>query len=326
MLVFALAGSELLGASVAEALQVDLAPHEERDFGGGEHKSRPLVSVRGKAVYVVHSLQGEAGSSVNDKLCRLLFFLATCRENGAAHVTAISPYLAYSRKERQTKARDPVTTRYVAALFEAVGTDRFITLDVHNYAAFQNAFRCETLHLTARSLFCDVIARTAGSAPVTVFSPDGGGVKRAQLVKELLATQHGIEAGFGFMEKRRSRDVVSGDLFAGEVGGQTVFIVDDMIGSGGTMLRAAEACRQHGATAVHAIATHGLFGKGAEALFQSPHFDSISVTDSVSCAGEAAKECPPPKLRILPAGPLIGEAIRRLEAGEPLSGFLGMED
>ena len=85
--------------------------------------------------------------------CKLLFFLATCRDNGAARVTAVVPYLAYARKDRQTKARDPVTTRYVAQLFEAVGTDCVVTLDVHNVAAFQNAFRCETIHLDARRLF-----------------------------------------------------------------------------------------------------------------------------------------------------------------------------
>jgi len=326
MLVFALAGSDYLGSSVAEALNVGLAAHEERDFGGGEHKARPLVSVRGQSVYVIHSLEAEAGASVNDKLCRLLFFLATCRENGAAEVTAICPYLAYSRKDRQTKARDPVTTRYVATLFEAMATDRFITMDVHNLAAFQNAFRCQTLHLSARPLFCDAIARTAGTAPVTVFSPDGGGMKRAQLVREMLASRCGIDAGFGFMEKRRSRGVVTGELFAGDVAGRSVFIVDDMIGSGGTMLRAAEACRERGARSVHAIATHGLFGKGSEALFDSPVLDGILVTDSVSAAREAANRHSGQKLRILPVGPMIGEAIGRLEAHQPLSGFLGMED
>lgn len=326
MRIFALHGSELLGASVADALHVELAAHEEREFGGGEHKARPLVSVRGQTVYVIHSLNGTPGSSANDKLCRLLFFLAACRENGAAHVTAIVPYLAYSRKERQTKSRDPVTTRYVACLFEALGTDRFVTLDVHNLAAFQNAFRCQTVHLSAVRLFCEAITAAAGTAPVTIFSPDGGGVKRAQLVKEMFEAETGKPAGFGFMEKRRSRGVVSGDLFAGDVEGQTVFVVDDMIGSGGTMLRAAEACRDRGARAVHAVATHGLFMEGAERLFESPAFDSIMVTDSVSSAGAAMNEYPRSKLQLLAAGPLIGEAIRRLEAGEPVSRFLGMED
>lgn len=99
---------------------------------------------------MLHNLGGSGGVSANDKLCKLLFSLATCKENGAARVTAIVPCLAYARKDRQTKAHDPVTTRYVAQLFEAMGTNRIVTLDVHNFAAFQNAFRCETIHLDTR--------------------------------------------------------------------------------------------------------------------------------------------------------------------------------
>ncbi|HSG56550.1 MAG TPA: ribose-phosphate pyrophosphokinase-like domain-containing protein, partial [Paracoccaceae bacterium] len=129
MLFFALNRSRDLGQAVAAAGGFPVAEHEEREFDGGEHKSRPLVSVRGKDVYVLLSLNGEAGASANDKLVRLLFFLATCRENGAARVTAIVPYLAYSRKDRQTKPRDPVTTRYLALILEAMGIDAVMTLD-----------------------------------------------------------------------------------------------------------------------------------------------------------------------------------------------------
>ncbi len=247
MRLFALNGSGELGASVARAMKVELDPHEERDFEDGEHKARPLVSVRGHDVYVVHALAAGDGQSANDRMVKLLFFLATCRDNGAARVTAVVPFLAYARKDRQTKARDPVTTRYVAQLFEAVGTDCLVTLEVHNFAAFQNAFRCRTVHFDARRLFVPAIARLAGEQHrAVVFSPDGGGVKRAQLLREAVNAEAGLDAGFGFMEKRRSRGVVSGDLFAGDVAGAAVFIVDDMIGTGGTVRRAARACRERG--------------------------------------------------------------------------------
>lgn len=325
MRFFALNDTADLGAAVARALQAPLDPHEERDFGDGEHKARPLVSVRGKDVYVMQSLAGGGGASVNDKLCKLLFFLATCRENGAARVTAVVPYLAYARKERQTKARDPVTTRYVAQLFEAVGTKRIVTIDVHNFAAFQNAFRCESIHLDTRRLFVPAIRRMGGQ-PVTILSPDGGGVKRAQLLKEMLESETGTEARFGFMEKRRSRGVVSGDLFAGDVAGSSVFIVDDMISSGGTMLRAALACRERGANAVHAIAAHGLFGEGSAALFSSPAIDRIIVTDSVAAAARVKVDHPSARLDIVSVGPLIGEAVRRLHSNASMSELLGIED
>ena len=111
------------------------------------------MNVRGRDVYVIQSLYGDPKQSVNDKLVRLLFFLGALRDASAGHLTAIIPYLAYARKDRKSKVRDPVTTRYVATLFEAVGTDCVVTLDVHNLAAFQNAFRCRTEHLEAVALF-----------------------------------------------------------------------------------------------------------------------------------------------------------------------------
>lgn len=326
MRLFALNGSEELGAAAASALGVKLDPHEERDFEDGEHKTRPLVSVRGKDVYVLHSLAGGGGASANDRLCKLLFFLATCRENGAARVTAVVPYLAYARKDRQTKARDPVTTRYIANLFEAVGTDRIMTLDVHNFAVFQNAFRCESIHLDTRKLFVPIIGTLVGDHPVTIFSPDGGGVKRAQLLKDTLEALTGKDIGFGFMEKRRSRGVVSGDIFAGDVTGSDVFIVDDMISTGGTMLRAALACRARGASAAFAIAAHGLFGKGAAALFAGRAVDRIIVTDSVASAASAKADYPSARLDILPTGPLIGEAVKRLHSHSSISDLLGIEN
>jgi ribose-phosphate pyrophosphokinase len=323
--MFVLKDSNELGLAVADTLSVPVAPHEERDFKDGEHKARPLISVRGKDVYVLQSLAGGSGASVNDKLCKLLFFIATCRDNGASRVTAVVPYLAYSRKDRQTKSRDPVTTSYVAQLFEAVGTDRVITLEVHNIAAFQNAFRCETVHLDVRKLFVPAIQRLAKDLPLTVFSPDNGGIKRAQLLREALEAARGQEVGLGFMEKRRSRDVVSGDLFAGEVNGSAVIIVDDMISTGGTILRSAITCRERGAKAVYAFATHGLFNPGCEALFDSPAVDRIVVTDSIKLANRTGSE-PRAKIELVPVAPLIGEVIRRLHANESIAELLCADD
>ena len=323
MRLFALRETKRLGEDVSLALDLNLDPHEERDFEDGEHKARPLISVRGEDVYVLHSLAGEPGVSANDKLLKLLFFLAACRENGAARITAIAPYLAYARKERQTKARDPVNTRYVAQLFEAVGTDCLVALDVHNFAAFQNAFRCRTVHLTAGSLFPPIMRQLAGTEPVVVFSPDGGGAKRAQAMKEACEAAMRNEIGFGFMEKRRSRGVVTGDLFAGEVEGKVVFLIDDMISTGGTMMRAAHACRKRGAREVHAIATHGLFSKGAEDLFADLAIGRVVVTDSVASVSKFGAERQA-ELQVLSVAPLIAEAIRRLHGNGSISELAGM--
>jgi len=316
MRLFVLDGSEELGNAIATAMGIVPDAHEKRDFEDGEHKARPLVSVRGEDVFVVHALNGDLERSPNDKLIHLLFFLATCRENGAACVTAIVPVLAYARKDRQTKLRDPVTTRYIAQLFEAVGVDRVVTLDVHNLSAFQNAFRCPTLHLNTNMLFAGNIAKRAVAQSIVIFSPDGGGVKRAQLLKDCLEEITGRAIGFGFMEKRRSGSIVSGELFAGDVDGATVFIVDDMISTGGTLLRAATACRTHGAKKVFAYATHALFGENAKAMLADPAFDRIVVTDSVGCA-RLSRALLSNYVDIIPSAPLFAEAILRLHGGGP---------
>jgi ribose-phosphate pyrophosphokinase len=138
-ILFGLRGSEELVREMGQHLGVAVSPHEERDFEDGEHKIRPLRNVRGRDVYIVQSLHGDDHQSVNDKFCRVLFFIGALKDAAADRITLIAPYLAYSRKDRQTKPRDPVTTRYVAQLLEAVGVHRVITADVHNVAAFQNA-------------------------------------------------------------------------------------------------------------------------------------------------------------------------------------------
>lgn len=318
MLFFALNGSDRLGPEVARIGGFEIACHEEREFDGGEHKARPLVDVRGQDVFVLHSLNGDPHASANDKILRLLFFLAACHEHGAARVIAIAPYLAYSRKDRQTKPHDPVTTRYVAQLFEAAGAAMVVTLDVHNLAAFQNAFRCRTLHLSTDRLFATHIAARSSKRPPAIVTPDPGGVKRAQLVREALEEVTGGPVPFGFMEKRRSAGVVSGTHFAGDVEGCTVYIVDDMICGGGTILRAAEAARARGAAEVHAIATHDLLTDAAVSAFsQTTLVSTITVTDSVA-ALEATREKLGDRLRILTCAPLIADVIKRLH--HPLDG------
>ena len=183
--LFAMQATAELGRAVAAALGQPLSLHEERDFEDGEHKARPLDPVLGQDVYVVQSLHGGPTLSANDKLCRLLFFIGALKDAGAARVTAVVPYLCYARKDRRTKPNDPVTTRYVAGMFEAVGTDVVVTLEVHNPVAFENAFRCRTVALTGTPLFVEY-ARKLEDENLCVVSPDTGGAKRAELFRETL--------------------------------------------------------------------------------------------------------------------------------------------
>lgn len=318
--LFALDASREFGARVAEALGQPLGLHEERVFEDGEHKARPLVSVRGADTYVIQSLHGGPKESGDDKLVRLLFFLATLRQNGAARVTAVIPYLAYARKDRQTKPRDPVTTRYMAELLEAAGADAVITLEVHNLAAFQNAFRRAAWHLDSRRLFIAHLMPSLGGGPLVVASPDPGGVKRAQLFREMLEAMAGRPAGAAFMEKRRSAGVVSGNLLVGEVAGATALVVDDLISSGGTMLRAAEALRSGGAAQVIALAAHGLFTGEAAAALARPEIDRWLVSDTVP-PFRLPRELAARRLETVSAAPLFAEAIRRLHGNGSLVGL-----
>jgi ribose-phosphate pyrophosphokinase len=318
--LFALHATVELGKTVAQSLGLPLAAHEERDFEDGENKTRPLEPVGNADVYVVQSLHGGPTESANDKLCRLLFFIGALKDAGAAKVTAVVPYLCYARKDRRTKPNDPVTSRYVASLFEAVGTDTVVTLDVHNPVAFENAFRCRTVTLTAAPLFIDY-AKALGQRDFCVVSPDPGGVKRAELFREALEAVLGRPVGKGFADKHRSAGVVSGDLFVGDVAGATALIVDDLISTGNTLLRAARAARKAGATRVIALVTHGLFMPGASEVIADPAIDRLVVTDVVPpfrlAAGAASSE-----IDTLSAAPLLSETIRRLHAGHALTGML----
>lgn len=313
-LLFALAGSRPFAERVAQALGLSLSPHEEREFEDGEHKTRPMLNVRDRDVFVLHSLYGEPTQSGNDKLCRLLFFIGALKDAAAARVTAIVPYLAYARKDQKSKARDPVTTRYVAALFEAVGVDDVVTVDVHNLAAFQNAFRCRTEHLEATSLFVAHYAPLVGERELVVVSPDAGGIKRAEQFRQQLGKACGRPAGAAFTEKYRSNDIVSGGLLVGDVRGKDAIIIDDLISSGTTLMRTATACRQGGALRVVGAATHGLFTGDAAANLEDTALDELIVTDTVPAFRLEGKPASA-KVTVLSCAGMVAQAILLLHTG-----------
>lgn len=322
VMLFALDATRDYGAAVAAELGTALAAHEEREFEDGEHKTRPLVNVRGRDVYVIQSLYGEARQSVNDKLLRLLFFIGALKDAAAGRVTAVVPYLAYARKDRKTKTRDPVTTRYVAALFEAVRTDCFVTLDVHNLAAYQNAFRCRTEHLEAAGLFVERLVDLVGADSTAVVSPDAGGIKRADAFRQRLSAALGRPVAAAFAEKYRSSGVVSGDALVGDVDGKTAIIVDDLISAGNTIARAARACRERGAARVLAVASHGVFAPAVNTVLATDEVERIFVTDTIPPLRVTAPALRSRLVEVGTAG-LFAEAIRRLHSGGSIVELLG---
>jgi ribose-phosphate pyrophosphokinase len=320
--IFALDTGRAYGEAVAGALSLPLAGQEERLFEDGEHKARALESVRGCDVYVVQSLYGDAQHSVDDKLMRLLLFVAALKDASAARVTVVAPYLAYSRKDQKSKPRDPVTTRYVASFFEAAGTDCMVTLDVHNIAAYQNAYRCRTEHLEAATLFVRHLLPGLGDGDAVVVSPDAGGIKRADALRQRLARALDRPIGMAFAEKYRSSGELRGDALVGDVAGKVAVIVDDLISAGNTVARAARACRERGATRVVACATHGVFASDANRVLADAAVDEIVVTDSIP-PWRITEPRVLGRLRQVSTVPLVAETIRRLHDGRSLVELTG---
>lgn len=314
MKLFALNSSGTFGELVARELNVQLGAHEEREFEDGEHKSRPLENVRNQEVFVIHSLYSDPAQSVNDKLCRLLFFVGSLKDASAKKVTAVIPYLCYARKDRKTKARDPVTTRYIARLLEASGVDAVVTMDVHNLQAYQNAFTIPAENLEARKLFAAHLTDILKDEDAVIMSPDFGGVKRAEQFLQTMERRLKKELPLVLMEKYRSSGMVWGERIAGDVKDRTVIIIDDLISTGGTIARAAAACKSSGAKKVLAIATHGIFtGKPDETLGEEA-LQQIITTNTIPpfrLEHTGIKE----KVMTLNVAPLFAEAIKRLYEG-----------
>jgi ribose-phosphate pyrophosphokinase len=199
-------------------------------------------------------------------------------------------------------------------------------MDVHNLAAFQNAFRRATTdHLEARTLFVQHFAQLARAGDLVIASPDVGGIKRAEAFREALAKAANQNLGSAFLEKKRSGGVVSGDAVVGDVDGKTILFIDDLISSGTTLARAAKACRERGAARVLAAAAHGVFVGNAERILAESALEKIIVTNTIPpfrLSTAFAKE----EMIVLDAAPLFGEAIRRIHDGGSIVELLDLED
>ncbi|MBH3410086.1 ribose-phosphate diphosphokinase [Pseudomonas putida] len=279
-LMFALQRSEGYGDAVARRLGIALSAHEERDYEDGEHKCWPMHPVEGRNAVVFHSLYGDKHHSAHDKLCRLLFFCGALKDAGASQVTAVTPYLCYGRKDRKVEFQDSTITRHVARLMENCGIDRVVALDVHNPSAFDNAYRIPAWNLTCAQLFAERLAPLLAEQVITVVSPDMGGIKRAEQFRHALAHLLARPVAMAMVEKHRQHTQLSGECLVGNVAGSTVVLFDDMISTGQTLLRAAQACHQAGASRILAAATHDLFTH-AGTLFESGLFERILVADSI---------------------------------------------
>ena len=192
---------------------------------------------------------------------------------------------------------------------------------MHNIAAFQNAFRCETVHLDAQALFARHVVADVGDSAVAVVSPDLGGEKRAELFRLRLERMLMRPVAKAFMDKYRSEGRVVGDIFAGDVKDRTAIIIDDLIAGGGTVARTAAACRANGAARVWVAATHGVFSEKAASVLASAPIDRLILTDSVPLEPAVATALGD-RLTLVSVAGLVAEAIRRLHANGSITQLL----
>jgi len=240
--IFAL-GPAVPWANRSLAISCGTQSHEEREFEDGEHKTRPLVNVRDRDVYVVYALHGEESRTARTSSVACCSLSEALKDAGAARVTAVVPYLCYARKDRQTKPRDPVTTRYVAQMFEAVGTDRIVVIDIHNLAAFQNAFRRGARLSTRGDLRAYIAAEIARSR-----SPSSRPISAAKSARNCSATEWKAARTTGrqrLMDKHGAWER-SRERFRGRRRGPRRIVLDDLISTRHHGANGA-ACRKHGA-------------------------------------------------------------------------------
>ncbi|MCO1333033.1 ribose-phosphate diphosphokinase [Microbulbifer sp. OS29] len=307
-------GADFVGR-VAASLGEPVSRHEERQFDDGEHKVRPLDDVEGADVFLVQSLYGDAISCVDQKIMRSLFFIGAVRDAGAARVTAVIPYLCYARKERRSHLRDPVPSRYLATFLEAAGVDVVVTMDVHCLSAFENGFRCRTVHLLSRSLFIEAArVRLCGDAgPLIVLSPDEGGIKRAEKFRLALSDELGVPVASAFVEKYRSGTLLSGGTLVGEVKDAAVLIVDDLLATGATICRAVQAVTAGGARRVLVFCAHGQFSRDAHHNMANLPVESVTVTNSLPQIQTSGH------VEWVDCAPLIADCIRRIHDNGPVT-------
>ena len=290
-----------LADAVAGHLGIALTPVEIKRFNDGEIYCRVLESVRGNEIFIIQPTCPPA----NEHLMELLILVDALKRASAKEINAVIPYFGYSRQDRKTQSREPISGRLVANLLEAAGVHRVITFDLHAGQA-QGFFNIPTDNLEALPIFAEYLLGKE-LKDVAVVSPDVGGSVRARRLAEVL------DASLVMIDKRRPAHGEAEIVHViGDVKGKTAIIVDDIIDSAGTIVKAADKVRELGATDVYVVATHPLFSGDALARLQRPSITEVIVTDTIPLRG------PHGKVVVLSVSALLAEAIKRIYEARPM--------
>ena len=305
-----------LAGRIAEKLEIELGDVQLKTFANGEVYCRFMESIRGADVFIVQSC---AGPIVNDALVELLVMIDAARLASANRITAVMPWYPYSRQDKKSAPREPITARLVANFLEGAGADRVLTMDLHA-GQIQGFFRIPVDHMTALPLFAQYYRDKGLSGDgVVAVAPDPGRGKMTTRFAEFL------DADVAYMSKTRpDHDVAEVTEVVGRdrVKGKAAILTDDLIVTGSTLISGARALVEAGATAVYACATHGLFPPKALEKLGASELAEIVVTDSVPQDPIGR----PDNVHVLTASPLLASTIQNVFSGESVSEIFSGEN
>ena len=294
-----------LAQAVASYLGIELGKAEVTTFSDGEVRVEIGENVRGADCFVLQS----TCSPANTHVMELLIMVDALRRSSARRITAVIPYYGYARQDRKVLPRVPITAKLIADLISTSGTDRVLCLDLHA-GQIQGFFNIPVDNLFATTVLLDAI-RSRYSGPLTIVSPDAGGVERSRAYAKRL------DADLAIIDKRREGPNVAEVMnVVGNVRDRSCVVVDDMVDTAGTLSEAARALVRDGARMVSAVITHPvLSGPAIKRVAESPLQDVV-VTDTIPLSPDAT-DCE--KLKVVTIAPLLGEAIRRINNEESIS-------
>ena len=300
--IFAGSASQKFAEDVCTSLDIPLSEADVKKFSDGEISVQIAESVRGRDVFIIQS----TGVPSNDNLMELLIMTDALKRSSANSITAVVPYFGYARQDRKAAPRVPITAKLVANLYETAGIDRVVTIDLHA-GQIQGFFDIPVDNLYGSVIFEEYVKEKNLKNPI-VASPDIGGVTRARYFAKKLGLEMVI------VDKRREKANESEVMtIIGDVKGHDVILIDDMVDTAGTMVKAAEMLKKKGATSVMACATHAVLSGPAYERLNNGELDELVVTDTLTLRQESDK------IKVLSVAPLFAEVIRRVYHNESVN-------
>jgi ribose-phosphate pyrophosphokinase len=307
-------GSNLpLARDIATHLGVSLGETNLSQFADGEVYCRFADSIRGSDTFIIQT----HSRPVNESIMEQLVMIDAAKRASAKRITAVCPYYGYSRQDRKAREREPISAKLVADMLSTAGVDRVVSVDLHS-GQLQGFFDVPVDHLTALPILLEYIQENIGDG-VVIVSPDAGRVKLAERF-----VSH-LNAELAIIHKRRVRNVanrVEALDVVGNVKGRVCVLVDDIIDTAGTMVAAAELLRAHGATDVHAMATHGIFSDPAIDRIKNSVISRVAVTDTLPLSDD----CRIDKIEVLSVAGIIADALEAVFEDQSVSEIFGGEN